>query len=48
MRALNHPNIVKLLDVHNTKNYVVLNMEYCGTITLEEYANAYSIHANVR
>lgn len=37
LRELAHPNIVRLNNVYNTKNHVVLDMEYCGCVNLAEY-----------
>lgn len=37
LKGLNHPNIVKLHCVYNTEKRVILNTEFCGDVTLQEY-----------
>ena len=44
---MEHPNIVRLNEIYNTKNHVVLDMEYCGTLTLTDYTKNLSYPENV-
>jgi serine/threonine-protein kinase ULK/ATG1 len=39
LTKINHPNIVKLYDVHRTSNYLYMFLEYCHDGDLREYMN---------
>lgn len=37
MQKINHPNIVRLLDVARTNNYLYMFLEYCSDGDLKEF-----------
>lgn len=41
MKDLDHPHIIKLYCVYNTSKRVILNTEFCGDITLQDYLRSY-------
>jgi eukaryotic-like serine/threonine-protein kinase len=41
LRALNHPNVVKFIDVGYSEDVFFLVMEYCNSGTLEDLLNSY-------
>ena len=42
MKSLDHENIIKLHEVHNTTKQVILNTEFCGETNLQNYLNHYN------
>ena len=41
MKDINHPNIIKLIDIKKTKNFVYIITEYCNGGNLEQFLENY-------
>ena len=41
MKDINHPNIIKLIDIKHTSKYIYIITEYCNGGSLEEFLENY-------
>ena len=48
MKAVNHPNIVRLIDIVKTSNNLYMIMEYCKDGSLESYIHKKNLNSKLK